>query len=99
MSNRVFDRLAAWATMPDDELKTRIADIEGKEPDIFKLAEARRLFAKALETPGGLKIQTIHAFARPCCINSRSRPMSPAISPFSTIAPLKCCSTMPAARC
>ena len=23
---------------------------------------ARRLFAKALETPGGLKIQTIHAF-------------------------------------
>ncbi len=62
MSNRVFDRLAAWATMPDDELKTRIADIEGKEPDLFKLAAARRLFAKALETPGGLKIQTIHAF-------------------------------------
>ncbi|SCB12545.1 double-strand break repair helicase AddA [Rhizobium lusitanum] len=62
MSNRVFDRLATWATMPDDELKTRIADIEGAEPDIFKLAEARRLFAKALETPGGLKIQTIHAF-------------------------------------
>ena len=62
MSNRVFDRLAAWATMPDEELKTRIADIEGAEPDIFKLAEARRLFAKALETPGGLKIQTIHAF-------------------------------------
>ncbi len=62
MSNRVFDRLATWATMPDEELKTRIADIEGAEPDIFKLAEARRLFAKALETPGGLKIQTIHAF-------------------------------------
>ncbi|MGV1758993.1 double-strand break repair helicase AddA [Rhizobium sp. A22-96] len=62
MSNRVFDRLAAWATMPDEELKKRIADIEGKEPDLFKLAEARRLFAKALETPGGLKIQTIHAF-------------------------------------
>lgn len=62
MSNRVFDRLAAWATMPDEELRTRIGDIEGREPDLFKLAEARQLFAKALETPGGLKIQTIHAF-------------------------------------
>ncbi|AYG57421.1 double-strand break repair helicase AddA [Rhizobium jaguaris] len=62
MSNRVFDRLAAWATLPDDELKARIAEIEGAEPGLLKLAEARRLFAKALETPGGLKIQTIHAF-------------------------------------
>ena len=26
------------------------------------MRQARRLFAKALETPGGLKIQTIHAF-------------------------------------
>ena len=34
----------------------------GRAPDLFKLAEARRLFARALETPGGLKIQTIHAF-------------------------------------
>ncbi|MGY5809348.1 double-strand break repair helicase AddA [Rhizobium sp. LEGMi198b] len=62
MSNRVFDRLAAWATLPDEELKARITEIEGAEPGLLKLAEARRLFAKALETPGGLKIQTIHAF-------------------------------------
>ena len=26
------------------------------------MSDARRLFAKALETPGGLKIQTLHAF-------------------------------------
>lgn len=62
MSSRVFDRLAEWATLPDSDLKDRIASIEGKIPDLIKLAEARRLFAKALETPGGLKIQTIHAF-------------------------------------
>ena len=62
MSNRVFERLAEWATLPDTELKTRLQQIEGSEPDSFKLADARRLFAKALETPGGLKIQTIHAF-------------------------------------
>jgi ATP-dependent helicase/nuclease subunit A len=62
MSNRVFQRLAEWAVLPDEKLAERIAGIEGHEPDSFKLANARRLFAKALETPGGLKIQTIHAF-------------------------------------
>ncbi len=62
MSNRVFERLAAWATLSDAELSARIAQIEGTRPDALKLAEARRLFARALETPGGLKIQTIHAF-------------------------------------
>ncbi|WP_440981121.1 UvrD-helicase domain-containing protein, partial [Shinella sumterensis] len=62
MSNRVFERLAEWATLSDSDLSDRVAAIEGARPDIFKLAEARRLFARALETPGGLKIQTIHAF-------------------------------------
>lgn len=62
MSNRVFQRLSEWTVLSDDELGKRIAGIEGIEPDSLKLAEARRLFAKALETPGGLKIQTIHAF-------------------------------------
>lgn len=62
MSNRVFARLAEWSVLPDEELKNRITQIEGETPDRLKLAEARRLFAKALETPGGLKIQTIHAF-------------------------------------
>jgi ATP-dependent helicase/nuclease subunit A len=62
MSNRVFQRLSEWTVLSDDELAKRIRGIEGAEPDSPKLAEARRLFAKALETPGGLKIQTIHAF-------------------------------------
>ena len=62
MSNRVFERLAEWATLSDEALSDRVAAIEGRRPDSFKLAEARRLFARALETPGGLKIQTIHAF-------------------------------------
>ncbi|MGV1802744.1 double-strand break repair helicase AddA [Agrobacterium vitis] len=62
MSNRVFDRLAEWATLSDEELARRIETIERQPPDRMKIAEARRLFARALETPGGLKIQTIHAF-------------------------------------
>lgn len=62
MSNRVFERLAEWVTLDDQTLEKRIEVIEGKPPNLLKLQEARRLFARALETPGGLKIQTIHAF-------------------------------------
>ncbi|SKA03413.1 double-strand break repair helicase AddA [Consotaella salsifontis] len=61
MSNRVFTRLAAWATADDETLANELSRL-GEEPAVERLAEARRLFAKALETPGGLKIQTIHAF-------------------------------------
>jgi ATP-dependent helicase/nuclease subunit A len=62
MSNRVFDRLARWTAMDDAALSKEIAEVEGKAPDRITLANARKLFARALETPGGLKIQTIHAF-------------------------------------
>ncbi|PDT83578.1 double-strand break repair helicase AddA [Sinorhizobium sp. BJ1] len=62
MSNRIFERLAEWATIDDAALEKRIETIEGARPSVAKIQEARRLFAKALETPGGLKIQTIHAF-------------------------------------
>lgn len=53
MSNRVFDRLAEWATLPDEALIKRITDVEGAVPDVFKLAEGRRLFAKALKRRAG----------------------------------------------
>ncbi|MGE7370495.1 double-strand break repair helicase AddA [Neorhizobium sp. NPDC001467] len=62
MSNRVFHRLAGWTVLSDAALADQIAAMEGRRPDRMMLAEARRLFARALETPGGLKIQTIHAF-------------------------------------
>ncbi|MFB2553001.1 double-strand break repair helicase AddA [Ensifer soli] len=62
MSNRVFAELGRWVTLDDEELSLRIAAMEGKAPDAITLQTARRLFTKALETPGGLKIQTIHAF-------------------------------------
>jgi ATP-dependent helicase/nuclease subunit A len=62
MSNRVFTRLAAWTRLDDAALSAAIAEIEGAVPSPARLMTARRLFALALETPGGLKIQTIHAF-------------------------------------
>ncbi len=62
MSNRVFATLSEWTTLSDAELAARVEELEGRAPDRRKLASARKLFAEALETPGGLKIQTIHAF-------------------------------------
>ena len=62
MAGRVFKSLSRWATLPDEELAAAIAELEGRAPDAGRIAFARRLFARALETPGGLKIQTIHAF-------------------------------------
>ena len=62
MSNRVFSTLSEWTALPDAELATRIAALDGRGADRDTMRHARRLFAEALETPGGLKIQTIHAF-------------------------------------
>jgi ATP-dependent helicase/nuclease subunit A len=62
MASRVFERLGGWAVLPDRALAGAIADIQGRRPSRDELKRARRLFARALETPGGLKIQTIHAF-------------------------------------
>ncbi len=62
MANRVFRDLAAWALMDDGKLGEAITALTGKRANTDQVAEARRLFARALETPGGLKIQTIHAF-------------------------------------
>jgi ATP-dependent helicase/nuclease subunit A len=62
MATRVFRDLGRWATLDDETLSGEIAKIEGGRPSRAKRELARRLFARALETPGGLKIQTIHAF-------------------------------------
>jgi ATP-dependent helicase/nuclease subunit A len=62
MSNRIFRTLGEWVRLDDAALADRIAELEGREAEPHQLVRARRLFAIALETPGGLKIQTIHAF-------------------------------------
>ncbi|MEM5581518.1 double-strand break repair helicase AddA [Roseibium sp. AS2] len=62
MATRVFRILGDWVTRDDASLAAELQDIEGRRPDAKRLALARRLFARALETPGGLKIQTIHGF-------------------------------------
>lgn len=62
MANRVFEVLSAWTRLDDTQLRQVIAGLIGTRPSADHLRQGRRLFARALETPGGLKIQTIHAF-------------------------------------
>ncbi|MGA0544648.1 double-strand break repair helicase AddA [Brevundimonas sp. VNH65] len=65
MQARLFEKLGLWAVADDRELAASLARLDGRDPASLSgadLSEARRLFARALETPGGLKIQTIHAF-------------------------------------
>src|SRR5437660_5735199 len=62
MANRVFETLARWTPLSDDALDSEIMKIEGHRPDAARRTHARRLFAQARDTPGGLKVQTIHAF-------------------------------------
>ncbi|HZP75811.1 MAG TPA: double-strand break repair helicase AddA [Pseudolabrys sp.] len=62
MANRVFETLRAWTALNDEALNAAIRSITGGRADPIRRERARRLFAAALETPGGLKVQTIHAF-------------------------------------
>ena len=63
MSKRIFDRLGEWVTATNADLQPILRDITGTDPSAKDLDFARTLFTAAIETPGGLKIQTIHAFA------------------------------------
>ncbi|MEM9344251.1 MAG: double-strand break repair helicase AddA [Pseudomonadota bacterium] len=76
MQNRLFERLGEWAMCPDGPLRQTLTDLgAGKGVD---LSRARTLFARAIETPGGLKIQTIHAF---CAALLRRFPVEAGVSP------------------
>ena len=64
MANRLNRTLAAWATVEDGTLDAALAGLTARRPDADLRREARRLFARVLEAPGGMKIQTIHAFCQ-----------------------------------
>jgi ATP-dependent helicase/nuclease subunit A len=61
MAERVFSTLGHWVTLDDNALNDAIRDAGIPRPDARLRMAARKLFACALETPGGLKVQTIHA--------------------------------------
>lgn len=56
MADRVFGRLAQWTSLNDDDLRKAIVDCGAEAPGARDLTFARQLFARTIETPGGLKI-------------------------------------------
>ena len=83
MQERLFDELGSWSMKSDSALARTLLELdknflENKKQISATLTRARRLFAKALETPGGLKIQTIHAF---CSAVLKKFPLEIGISP------------------
>ncbi|PZQ48639.1 MAG: double-strand break repair helicase AddA [Micavibrio aeruginosavorus] len=65
MALRLSKRLADWAVMDDDALaKAMDKDLFGRPPTTQEMNDARKLFARVVDTPGGLKIMTIHSFCQ-----------------------------------
>jgi ATP-dependent helicase/nuclease subunit A len=82
MQNRLFKRLGEWAMLDDTPLRDQLTDLGVVQVlDAELLARARTLFARAIETPGGLKIQTIHSF---CAAVLRRFPLEAGVAPGFT---------------
>ncbi|WP_249200290.1 double-strand break repair helicase AddA [Thetidibacter halocola] len=82
MQNRLFRRLGTWAMLGADALRDELRGlgVETALSDDF-LRQARTLFARAIEAPGGLRIQTIHSF---CASLLRRFPLEAGVSPQFT---------------
>jgi ATP-dependent helicase/nuclease subunit A len=64
MNDRIARELGKWAAVSDGELDTDLRDLLGRDPGDRQRNRARELFARVLDTPGGMNIQTIHAFCQ-----------------------------------
>lgn len=65
MANRLSERLAHWVRLSEAELRKELFNLGEQHLDAALIARARSLFARVLDARGGgLRIQTIHAFAQ-----------------------------------
>ncbi|MGB0718932.1 MAG: double-strand break repair helicase AddA [Bdellovibrionales bacterium] len=64
MALRISQTLSTWAVMPQSELQNALKNLLGRAANTSETTAARRLFAQVIDTPGRLKIMTIHAFCQ-----------------------------------
>lgn len=64
MECRIKAKLCRWVTLSDSELNTELEKLTGNAPDDKTITRARKLFLETLDTPDGIKIQTIHSFCQ-----------------------------------
>ncbi|MEX6724470.1 double-strand break repair helicase AddA [Parapedomonas caeni] len=82
MADRLFRRLGAWARADDATLTHELESL-GETATRQRLELARTLFARTLDTEGGLRIQTLHALAQSLLA---SFPLEAGVSPgFTTL--------------
>ena len=95
MALRLQRTLGAWVTLPDAGLDARLADL-AVVPTAAKRREARALFARVLDLPGGMRIGTIHAF---CQSLLRRFPLEARLSPhFQLVDDVEAAATLRRAR-
>lgn len=82
MRVRLQNELSKWLTLPDAALKRALENLTGQSCDDDYLKKARRLFARVVDTSGGMKIKTINSF---CESVLRRFPLEAGISPDFTV--------------
>ena len=83
MAIRITQTLGVWTAADDDLLDMALRDLLQRAPEADEIRRARLLFARVLETPGGMKILTIHAF---CQSLLRRFPLEAGITPHFAVA-------------
>lgn len=64
MALRIQERLSEWVTITDQDLESNLKNLLGYKATDGQKQIARKLFAEVVDTPGGLKIMTIHSFCQ-----------------------------------
>jgi len=77
MATRIAQRLGEWAASEEETLAAALAGL-GVRADAATVARARSLFARVLDSPGGLRIATFHAF---CQSLLRRFPLEASVAP------------------
>lgn len=64
MANRITTTLSKWAVCDEAALDKDLDDLQQAPVEPGQRLEARRLFARVISCPGGLRIRTIHSFCQ-----------------------------------
>ncbi|HYP64407.1 MAG TPA: UvrD-helicase domain-containing protein, partial [Acidocella sp.] len=82
MRIRLNARLGKWVVLPREALEAELRALD-VVPDAKTLGLARKIFADVLDLPGGMRIETIHAF---CQSLLRRFPLEAELSPHFEVA-------------
>jgi ATP-dependent helicase/nuclease subunit A len=82
MANRLNERLSLWTTLDDGKLTQDLVLLTGAMPEEAVRQRARQLFARVLDAPGGMRIETIHAF---CQSLLRRFPIEAGVAPHFSV--------------